>query len=793
MALQREVIVQTAEKFVARGKIEPAIKEYRKLLAENPNDINTLNRVGDLYARIQRIDEAVDFFTQIAEQYSVEGFFVKAIAIYKKIIKLDPTRLEVYEQLAELYHRQGLVTEARTQYQVLADYYQKHDNAASAIAIYQKMALLEPDNPTYHVKLAEIYHQQQLIEKAMGEYRIIAELMIKHGRPQEAAQVYERALDIDSQSIPFITDAVLKLREAGNNAGAVHFLSVAVERNPQAEKVARMVRFDEPVAAAGAANVQEVEEPEEDAFELTIEEEEPPPPRRAAPPPPPAASRRPIEIEEEEEIDLSFDDDMSRAIAEAAAAVGGDDSDIGDGGSRAPSAAARGREIEDGEIELDLDLDDMFQIDLPDEDEEPTSLVKPPPDMDGGPRRPAWAQEAPPAAPPAPAAPAADTVTLSREALGPGTGGAGEIELELDMSPLDELVLDTGAFALREPVPSLPVQAEPEPPADSLETDTFDGWDSMPFAAERTTATPAEAPDLPDELELDEDLLETSHGLGMQEPEPEREEDLVTEAEVLAKYGLEDKAVERLGEALRLRPDHLGAYALLIQIHFDKGRHTVVMDLANRMSAVGAGREPWLKMRKRLATAGYRLDGDRVVALPDSASPAAPPPEAAPAPPFPVEAFEALHGIDGIDGIGGLDASYVFEPFEAVEAAPPAPPPVAEAPPSPPVVSAPAAPPPAARPAVSKAAKADKVDDLLRSLLGPKTPPRPAAPRTAAPPASAAGSGPGSAARSGRERSAAGSASTASRGEERAAAFGVQSAPDRRAGGIARRGRRRPG
>jgi len=705
MAVQREQIVQTAEKFVARGKIEPAIKEYRKLLAENPNDINTLNRVGDLYARIQRIDEAVDFFTQIAEQYSVEGFFVKAIAIYKKIIKLDPTRLEVYEQLAELYHKQGLVTEARTQYQVLADYYQKHDNAASAIAIYQKMAQLEPDNPTYHVKLAEIYHQQQLIEKAMGEYRIIAELMIKHGRPQEAAQVYERALDIDSQSIPFITDAVLKLREAGNNAGAVHFLSVAVDRNPQAEKVARMVRFDEiPAAAVAEPAAEEVADVEESTFDLTIDDEEPPPPRpspRAAPPQ--AASRRPIEIEEEEEIDLSFDDDLSRAMAEAAAAVGGDDEigEIGDGGQRA-SAAARERETEDGEIELELDLDDMFQIDLPDEDEEPTSLVKPPPDMAGGPRRPAWAQEAPQEAPPPPPPPAADTVTLRPE---PGRVPASapanvpveqEIELELDLS-LDDMVLDTGAFALRDPLPSLPMQAEPEePPADILDTgDALDGWESMPFAGERTAPAPAAAPEMPGELELelDEDLLETKSGLGDQEPE--REEDLVTEAEVLAKYGLEDKAVERLGEALRLRPDHLGAYALLIQIHFDKGRHTEVMDFANRMSAIAGGREPWLRVRKRLVDAGYRLDGDRVLALPHSGPSAAAEPVASPAPP-------------------------------PVAAAPPPPPP------------SPVAKPPAARPAPAKAgAKADKVDDFLRGLMGPKTPPRPAAPRAVPPPAAA--------------------------------------------------------
>jgi tetratricopeptide (TPR) repeat protein len=687
MALQREQIVQTAEKFVARGKIEPAIKEYRKLLAENPNDINTLNRVGDLYARIQRIDEAVDFFTQIAEQYSVEGFFVKAIAIYKKIIKLDPTRLEVYEQLAELYHKQGLVTEARTQYQVLADYYQKHDNAASAIAIYQKMAQLEPDNPTYHVKLAEIYHQQQLIEKAMGEYRIIAELMIKHGRPQEAAQVYERALDIDSQSIPFITDAVLKLREAGNNAGAVHFLSVAVDRNPQAEKVARMVRFDEiPAAAVEAPAAEPVEGLEESAFELTVEDEAPPPARSAPPPvraaPPPAASRRPIEIEEEEEIDLSFDDDLSRAMAEAAAAVGDD-------GPGAP--AARGTETEDGEVELELNLDDMFEIELPDEDEEPTSLVKPPPDMEGGPRRPAWAQETPQEA-------AADTVTLHPKSGDiPADGADGDVELELDMS-LDDMVLDTGAFALRHPLPSLPQEAEPEPPADLLDTgDALDGWEAMPFAGERTAATPAAAPEMPGELELEEDLLETKSGLGDQEPE--REEDLVTEAEVLAKYGLEDKAVERLGEALRLRPDHLGAYALLIQIHVDKGRHTEVMDFANRMAAAAGGREPWLRVRKRLVDAGYRLDGDRVLALPHSGPSAAAEPVAAPAPP--------------------------------------APPPVAAAPPPPPPPS-PVAKPPAARPAPAKAgAKADKVDDFLRGLMGPKTPPRPAAPRAVAPPAAA--------------------------------------------------------
>ncbi|HEY3491508.1 MAG TPA: tetratricopeptide repeat protein, partial [Solirubrobacterales bacterium] len=325
-ALQREQVVQTAEKFVSRGKIEPAIREYRKLLAENPNDINTLNRIGDLYARIQRIDEAVEFFNQIGQQYSDQGFFVKAIAIYKKIIKLDPTRLEVYERLADLYHKQNLVTEARTQYQVLADYYTKHDNAASAIAIYNKMVDLEPDNPSYHVKLAEIYQNQKLYEKAVNEYRSIAELMIGHGRTQEAAQVYERALTIDSKNLRFIRGAVEALRDAGAEDAAGHFLSVAIEKNPEAREI-----------------VEELRRPRQVAVELEPEARPEMPAQAAAPvaaPPPPA-------VEEEEpsfEVELEVEDDLMSAMREAEAAI-----------SAPQASAAPVAEPESDELEFDLD------------------------------------------------------------------------------------------------------------------------------------------------------------------------------------------------------------------------------------------------------------------------------------------------------------------------------------------------------------------------------------------------------------------------------------------------------
>jgi tetratricopeptide (TPR) repeat protein len=244
MAINREAVVASAEKLVARGRIDGAIKEYRKLVADNPSDAMTINRLGDLYVRVNKIDEAVGLFTQIAERYTADGFFVKAIAIYKKIIKLDPTRLPVYERLAELYHKQGLVSEARTQYQVLVDYYLKHGKPDAAENVLRQMTALDSGDPSPHVKLAEIYRERGDHEREFSEYRRLAEMMLRHDRVEEASQVYARAVALAPADLGFITDAVLGLKDAGHPGAAAKLLTLAVEKNPQAAKIARIAGLE---------------------------------------------------------------------------------------------------------------------------------------------------------------------------------------------------------------------------------------------------------------------------------------------------------------------------------------------------------------------------------------------------------------------------------------------------------------------------------------------------------------------------------------------------------------------
>src|SRR5713226_4527338 len=229
MAVQRDKVIASAEKLVAKGKIEPAIKEYELLLDGTPNDVNTLNRIGDLWVRINRNDEAVKVFSKIADHYSEDGFFLKALAIYKKINKLVPSRLDIYAKLADLYGKQGLAMEAKSQYQVLADYYLKHGDPANALSISRKISELDPNSINVHVKLADLYSQNSRTAEALKEYDRVGRMLLKRGMLDEAVQVFKKALKIDSRNLELVESLVTALLEAKDYDNAIQIVQASIE------------------------------------------------------------------------------------------------------------------------------------------------------------------------------------------------------------------------------------------------------------------------------------------------------------------------------------------------------------------------------------------------------------------------------------------------------------------------------------------------------------------------------------------------------------------------------------
>ncbi len=196
MAVDRARITQQAEKLIAQGKIDQAIGQLELLVRDNPRDMNTINKIGDLYSRIGKKREAILQFNKIGDFYAKDGFFLKAIAIYKKVMKLDPSHLDSYVRLAELYSKQGLVLEARAQYQIAAQQHLKAGAVKKAIEVYQSMVVMDPADVTLRTTLADLLAGDGRAAEAAEEYTRIGGDLERKGKSKEARAAYHKAASL---------------------------------------------------------------------------------------------------------------------------------------------------------------------------------------------------------------------------------------------------------------------------------------------------------------------------------------------------------------------------------------------------------------------------------------------------------------------------------------------------------------------------------------------------------------------------------------------------------------------
>ncbi|AMV72621.1 hypothetical protein JCM30471_11380 [Desulfuromonas carbonis] len=173
----KEKLLASAQKYLAKGQVARAIKDYQKIVELDPRDVRNRQKLAELYSRDNHPAEAVEAYEGVAKHYAENGFYLKAIAVYKQMQKLEPTRVSIYHRLAELNEKQGLVGNALAEYRSLVAYYEKNGMLPEAINVLQKMRELEPENLNIRVKIAETFASGGLKEKAREEFLEILNLL----------------------------------------------------------------------------------------------------------------------------------------------------------------------------------------------------------------------------------------------------------------------------------------------------------------------------------------------------------------------------------------------------------------------------------------------------------------------------------------------------------------------------------------------------------------------------------------------------------------------------------------
>ena len=117
MAIDKEKILDIAQKYVLKGQPKKAIKEYFKLTEADPEDKRLHLKLGDLYLKSGEEDKAIEEYLKVAGLYGEEDLNFLAISIYKKILSINPKRIEAFHKIAELYQKEGLAGSAKNYYQ----------------------------------------------------------------------------------------------------------------------------------------------------------------------------------------------------------------------------------------------------------------------------------------------------------------------------------------------------------------------------------------------------------------------------------------------------------------------------------------------------------------------------------------------------------------------------------------------------------------------------------------------------------------------------------------------------
>jgi tetratricopeptide (TPR) repeat protein len=157
-----------------------AIVEYKRALAEFPDDLTALVSLGMAYFESRQLEEA--------------------LSTYQKASQLTPDDPLAWERVADVQERLGRLDAAAETYVAMANIYVEQRAMDKAIETWLRATRLAPDHLRAHLCLAEAYAKKGKARAAAGAHLTLARVLQKRGQTEKAIQQCRLALELDPHS-----------------------------------------------------------------------------------------------------------------------------------------------------------------------------------------------------------------------------------------------------------------------------------------------------------------------------------------------------------------------------------------------------------------------------------------------------------------------------------------------------------------------------------------------------------------------------------------------------------------
>ncbi len=192
MASKKEKLLDSAQRFVLKGQLDKAIKDYQQIVALDPKEIRYRQKLAELLVRDNRKQEAIGHYEGIGRHYADNSYFLKAIAVYKQIQRLSPDSIEIALTLASLNHKQGLTGNAMAEYGQVVARLEKEGSWPEALKVLQQMVEVDGDHAATRLKYAELLHATGNNDASRAAFDVLLSKLQSAGHAEAAHKVASR-------------------------------------------------------------------------------------------------------------------------------------------------------------------------------------------------------------------------------------------------------------------------------------------------------------------------------------------------------------------------------------------------------------------------------------------------------------------------------------------------------------------------------------------------------------------------------------------------------------------------
>lgn len=227
MSTRRERL-RKAEKLLRQGRLEPAIAECVVLIEEEPTDWATTNALGDLYVRAKQVDQAVGQYTRIADHFWKEGFFPKAAALYKKILKVKPTDEPSLMRVGDISAQQGKLVDAKAAFTAIIALRRKRGDANAANEVVVRLGALDPQDLGARRAAAQAQVELGRVPEAIEAMGQLAADLSAEGKTANAVEVLKAVVELDPANVASRARLARIYLATGNLGAAREYLTAEV-------------------------------------------------------------------------------------------------------------------------------------------------------------------------------------------------------------------------------------------------------------------------------------------------------------------------------------------------------------------------------------------------------------------------------------------------------------------------------------------------------------------------------------------------------------------------------------